>query len=614
MNKCLNSARKSAVLLIAVMLIFSIFGVCNVSAASYSGKGTKSDPYLVETAEQLDGIRNNLKAHYKLANTIDLSSVSNFKPIGNLYNNTGFSGSFVCDTDENGFPKYIIKNLTVKAGSGAENVPAQNKLYKTNGYKREWEAGLFGYINGGTLTNIVIANANITNTTIGHNDSTNYEPNPGMDEMGTGVLAGYLSGAKITGCGVLNSTVTSKSNHTGGLVGCINNSSTVKNSYVTGTSISSTGLWNHGIFAGSVWNKSMVSSSCANGTLKASGAHLKSGFISSFKGGAIVKNCYATGTTDSGYSFLHITDDKIEDTIFNCYSTVNTGSTDTYTSECINGNYLLNAPGVVNHRDYLGFKPASKAEINAAFTGSEWVAGDLPTLKNVKIIADVSKYQPGAVTTVPSGDSNAQENSNSETVNSSTESEPVSAGDFNTKIEELPAAEDLILDDAAKIFNLVNSYVLLPAEDQKQVDFEKYLKLQELSVAAAELVIKEMTAFCEELPKDITKMKADVAEKAIKLYSLVENMPAESKENINYTIVKKLEEANAQALKMQEEGLLSGTSTVDPIIAKLETTLLITLIVISSLAFAGFVVFVILIIRIIRFQKALRETDGEIDE
>ena len=179
MNKCLNSARKSAVLLIAVMLIFSIFGVCNVSAASYSGKGTKSDPYLVETAEQLDGIRNNLKAHYKLANTIDLSSAANFKPIGNLYNDTGFSGSFVCDTDENGYPKYIIKNLAVQAGSGAENIAAQNILYKTNGYVREWEAGLFGYVKGGTLTNIVIANANITNTTIGDNQSLNYIANYG---------------------------------------------------------------------------------------------------------------------------------------------------------------------------------------------------------------------------------------------------------------------------------------------------------------------------------------------------------------------------------------------------------------------------------------------------
>ena len=37
------------------------------AAVTYRGKGTQKDPYLVETAEQLNGIRNNLKAHYKLA-------------------------------------------------------------------------------------------------------------------------------------------------------------------------------------------------------------------------------------------------------------------------------------------------------------------------------------------------------------------------------------------------------------------------------------------------------------------------------------------------------------------------------------------------------------------
>ena len=50
------------------------------AAVTYRGKGTQKDPYLVETAEQLNGIRNNLKAHYKLANTIDLSSFSNSNP------------------------------------------------------------------------------------------------------------------------------------------------------------------------------------------------------------------------------------------------------------------------------------------------------------------------------------------------------------------------------------------------------------------------------------------------------------------------------------------------------------------------------------------------------
>lgn len=46
------------------------------------GTGTRDDPYLIETAEQLDAIRNNLNRHYKLINDIDLSDYDNWEPIG----------------------------------------------------------------------------------------------------------------------------------------------------------------------------------------------------------------------------------------------------------------------------------------------------------------------------------------------------------------------------------------------------------------------------------------------------------------------------------------------------------------------------------------------------
>ena len=100
--------------LFAMMLfVLTILGSINitVSAADYKGKGTKTDPYIVETTEQLDGMRNNLTAHYKLGNTIDMSGVANFKPIGNLAK--PFKGSFSCDLDSSGKPKYAIKNLKI---------------------------------------------------------------------------------------------------------------------------------------------------------------------------------------------------------------------------------------------------------------------------------------------------------------------------------------------------------------------------------------------------------------------------------------------------------------------------------------------------------------------
>ena len=68
---------------LAAVLVFAAIPISRVSAVSYEGKGTKSSPYLVETAQQLMGISDKLSAHYKLNNTIDLSGV-NFEPIGCL--------------------------------------------------------------------------------------------------------------------------------------------------------------------------------------------------------------------------------------------------------------------------------------------------------------------------------------------------------------------------------------------------------------------------------------------------------------------------------------------------------------------------------------------------
>ena len=51
-------------ILTACIILISSFPL-SAAAVSYSGKGTKSNPYLVETAEQLMGIEGNLSACYK---------------------------------------------------------------------------------------------------------------------------------------------------------------------------------------------------------------------------------------------------------------------------------------------------------------------------------------------------------------------------------------------------------------------------------------------------------------------------------------------------------------------------------------------------------------------
>ena len=47
------------------------------------GTGTAEDPYLVETADDLNGVRDYLDAHFKQVADIDLSGYANWIPIGN---------------------------------------------------------------------------------------------------------------------------------------------------------------------------------------------------------------------------------------------------------------------------------------------------------------------------------------------------------------------------------------------------------------------------------------------------------------------------------------------------------------------------------------------------
>jgi len=54
-------------------------------AAFSGGGGSATDPYIVTTAEQLDAVRDDMAAHYKLGNNIDLSDY-----LANAGNNNGY--------------------------------------------------------------------------------------------------------------------------------------------------------------------------------------------------------------------------------------------------------------------------------------------------------------------------------------------------------------------------------------------------------------------------------------------------------------------------------------------------------------------------------------------
>ena len=80
-------------------------------AAAAGGSGTAADPYIIQTAAELQSIQNNLAAYYKLANDINLQGVS-FTPIGSQ--STPFIGSF--DGAGHTISNLVISSSTQFAG------------------------------------------------------------------------------------------------------------------------------------------------------------------------------------------------------------------------------------------------------------------------------------------------------------------------------------------------------------------------------------------------------------------------------------------------------------------------------------------------------------------
>ncbi|HHW00106.1 MAG TPA: HYR domain-containing protein [Clostridiaceae bacterium] len=103
------------------------------------GTGSENDPYLISNAAQLDAIRNDLGAHYRLKADIDLSSYDTgygslgWMPIGDASN--PFTGTL----DGNG---HFISGLHI------ERLTTDN-------------VGLFGFISSGTIKNISLTNVDV---------------------------------------------------------------------------------------------------------------------------------------------------------------------------------------------------------------------------------------------------------------------------------------------------------------------------------------------------------------------------------------------------------------------------------------------------------------------
>ncbi|WP_217593807.1 immunoglobulin-like domain-containing protein [Cohnella sp. GbtcB17] len=162
----------------------------SVQAAGYAfaggGDGTPGNPYIVRTAEDLDHVRDDLTASYKLRADIDLSAYGNWTPIGDP---DIFSGTF----DGDG---YRITGMTIR--SSADSI------------------GLFGYVDGASvkIENVRLEQVNIESTSIFSN---------------VGALAGLFGKGSIDRVSVSGS-IYGEGFAVGGLVGQIDFGSMIANS------------------------------------------------------------------------------------------------------------------------------------------------------------------------------------------------------------------------------------------------------------------------------------------------------------------------------------------------------------------------------------------------
>ncbi len=200
--------RLLALFLVFVML-FSVLPINNVSAADLSKPNTDADGvYLISSAGELqwfaalingtltDGTEWNSVANARLTADIDMSGVS-WTPIGNCTASDttyAYGGIF----DGNG---KTIKNLSV---TGADT----------------YYAGLFGYVFGGTVKNLTLADSNIT-----HTGGAAY----GNLQNATGAIVGALQNGVIEGCTTTGTVTVKGAGHTGGLAGALVGNTLMRN-------------------------------------------------------------------------------------------------------------------------------------------------------------------------------------------------------------------------------------------------------------------------------------------------------------------------------------------------------------------------------------------------
>ncbi|MFR9650370.1 MAG: GLUG motif-containing protein, partial [Rikenellaceae bacterium] len=311
------------------------------------GDGSEDAPYQIATELQLANlaiITNNGETtsgvYYELTDDIDLAGY-NWTPIGNS-SSTPFSGNI------NG-NDHTISNLT--SSTAEEN-----------------DIGLFGYISGANISNIIISKPSISGGyayiggVVGNCDNSTV--------TSCSVLGGSISGYNVIG-GVVgynnsSSTVTDCYNtssvldggNIGGVVG-YNNSSTVKDCYNAGSVKGSDGSDNVGGVVGYNHSSSTVTECYNTGSVTGKGSYT-GGVVGNNYSKSTVSSCYNTGSVEGSDYVGGVVGNNINSgsTVSSCYNTASVKGTGNNVGGVVgyNANNVIACynTGSVEGSDYVG--------------------------------------------------------------------------------------------------------------------------------------------------------------------------------------------------------------------------------------------------------------------
>ena len=237
------------------------------------GSGTAEDPWQIATAEQLDRVRDDLKAHYILTEDIDLSGYENWIPIGAFQSlsdapedaevphpDYAFTGTF----DGAG---HTISNLTVSCeapmGAGLFGCASGTESGAASiGHFTLKDVNVSGFYLVGGAVGLQFMSCSVTDIhLVGENHLT------GMQGIGGIVGTGFdlISDCSVTA----DITVSGDDGACAGLIAGGTTMSSIKNCEVTGGSITADGnaTWGFGVLCGAPWGAPEITDCKVSGTV-----------------------------------------------------------------------------------------------------------------------------------------------------------------------------------------------------------------------------------------------------------------------------------------------------------------------------------------------------------